>query len=546
MRRTTPPRQEWPSDFEERYLAAGYWTDETLPGYFRARAEAHPERVAVATADGRHSYGEIDRRSDAVAAGLRAAGLGPGDRVVLQLPNVVEFFTALFGTMRAGLIPVYALPAHRRSEIVHFVQGADARAFITCDRFAGYDHRVLAREVQAEVGPLDTFIVGEAEEFHSFAALEATPPRRFDDPDPAAVAFLQLSGGSTGLSKLIPRTHRDYVYTLRESARICELSESTVYLGTLPIAHNFPMSSPGTLGTFYAGGTVSLTLSPSPEAAFAAIERDRVTITGVVPPLAILWTRAAATTAFDLSSLEVLQVGGARFAPEAARLVEPALGVTLQQVYGMAEGLVNYTRLDDPEEVRILTQGRPISPDDEIRIVDAAGRPVAEGEAGELQTRGPYTIRRYHADAETQRRAFTADGFYRTGDLVSQTPEGNLVVRGRVSDVINRGGEKIPVEEVENHLIGHERILDAVVVGIPDPLFGERSCAVVIADSPAPSARELRAWVRARGVAGFKVPDEFVFTNRFPATGVGKVSRGELRAALRESLRERQPESADA
>lgn len=543
MRRTEAPRQIWPEEFARRYLDAGHWTDETLPGFFRARAEAHPDRIAVATAEGRHSYAEIDRRSDAVAAGLRAAGLEPGDRIVLQLPNIAEFFTAMFGAMRAGLIPVYALPAHRRSEIVHFVQGSDARAFITCDRAVGYDHRVLAREVRAEVGDLPVFVVGEAEEFGSFAALEAGEPERFDDPDPASVAFLQLSGGSTGLSKLIPRTHRDYVYTLRESARICELSADSVYLGTLPIAHNFPMSSPGTLGTFYAGGTVSLALSPSPDAAFAAIERDRVTITGVVPPIAILWSRAAPTTRFDISSLEVLQVGGARFAPEAARQVEPALGATLQQVYGMAEGLVNYTRLDDPEEVRVNTQGRPISADDELRIVDLHGEPVGDGEAGELLTRGPYTIRRYHADADTNARAFTAEGFYRTGDLVSRTPEGNLVVRGRVSDVINRGGEKIPVEEVENHLIGHAQVVDAVLVPIPDPLLGERSCAVVIADDPAPAARELRAWIRERGVAGFKVPDQFVFVDAFPSTGVGKIDRRDLRAALKRTLHD--PESSD-
>lgn len=543
MRRTDAPAQRWPDHFVRRYTEAGHWSEETLPGFFRTRAEAHPERTAVATAEGRHSYADIDRRADAVAAGLRAHGLEPGQRVVIQLPNVVEFFTAMFGAMRAGLIPVYALPAHRRSEIVHFVEGSDARAYITCDRAVGYDHRLLAREVQAEVGELATFIVGDAGEFHSFAELESTPPARFEEPDPASVAFLQLSGGSTGLSKLIPRTHRDYVYTLRESARICELSADTVYLGALPIAHNFPMSSPGTLGAFYAGGTVSLALSPSPDAAFAAIERDGVTITGVVPPIAILWTRAAPTTRFDLSSLEVLQVGGARFAPEAARQVEPALGVTLQQVYGMAEGLVNYTRLDDPEEVRVHTQGRPISPDDELRIVDLQGDPVTEGDAGELLTRGPYTIRRYHADADTNARAFTPDGFYRTGDLVSRTPEGNLVVRGRVSDVINRGGEKIPVEEVENHLIGHERVVDAVLVPIPDALHGERSCAVVIADAPAPTARELRSWVRARGVAGFKVPDEFVFVDAFPSTGVGKIDRRDLRAALKRSLHD--PESPD-
>lgn len=524
--------QPWPAEFVERYRAAGYWTDETLPGFFRTRVRAAPDRPAVHFDSTTFTYAEIDARADSVANGLRAAGFAPGDRVVLQLPNIPEFFTAMFGLMRAGLIPVYALPAHRRQEIEHFVRESEASGYIVADRHAGFDYRSLAREVKAQAPGLHVMVVGDAEEFTPFAQLESFGPGEFPDPDPAAVAFLQLSGGSTGLSKLIPRTHRDYVYSLRESARICGLSDETVYLGALPIAHNFPMSSPGTLGTFYAGGSVALVPSPSPDVAFPAIEREGVTITGVVPPIAILWARVAASTAYDLSSLRVLQVGGARFAPEAARRIEPALGVTLQQVYGMAEGLVNYTRLDDPEKVRVTTQGRPISVDDEIRLVDSDGRSVPLGSRGHLLTRGPYTIRTYHADDETNERAFTPDGFYRTGDLVSMTEEGNLVVHGRVSDVINRGGEKIPVEEVENHLLAHTGVHDAVLVPIPDSLFGERSCAVVIVDDPAPTAPELRRWIRERGLAPFKVPDEVLFVEAFPATGVGKVDRRDLRTAV--------------
>ena len=530
------PRQVWPAEFERRYVAAGHWTDETLPGFFRERAARTPDRPAVRSGAGELTYAELDARADAVANGLLAAGLAPGERVILQLPNVPEFFPAMFGLMRAGLIPVYALPAHRRREIAHFARAADARGYIVADRHTGFDYRQLARELRHELPDLRVLVVGEAEEFTAFSDIAAAPAVPLPEPDPAAVAFLQLSGGSTGLSKLIPRTHRDYVYTLRESARICGLSAGSVYLGALPIAHNFPMSSPGTLGTFYAGGTVALSPAPSPAAAFPVIERERVTITGVVPPVAIMWARAAATTKHDLSSLEVLQVGGARFAPEAARRIEPALGVTLQQVYGMAEGLVNYTPLDAPEEVRVHTQGRPISEDDELLLVDADGDPVPDGTPGHLLTRGPYTIRAYYADDGTNERAFTRDGFYRTGDLVSRTASGELVVHGRISDVINRGGEKIPVEEVENELLAHDGIHDAVLVPVPDAFLGERSCAVVIAGDPAPTAPELRRWIRERGLAPYKIPDEIVFTEAFPATGVGKVSRRELRAAVGERL----------
>lgn len=531
------PSQSWPPEYVDRYVAAGHWTDETLPGFFRARAQATPEHPAVRSEHGVLTYAEVDARADAVAAGLVAAGFRPGERIVLQLPNVPDFFSAMFGTMRAGCIPVYALPAHRQREVAHFVEASGAAGYIVADRHGGFDYRALARDIVADHPKLRVFVIGDAAEFEPYAALDGQgDPADLPELDPAGVAFLQLSGGSTGLSKLIPRTHRDYVYTLRESARICGLSPDSVYLGALPIAHNFPMSSPGTLGTFYAGGTVSLAPAPSPDAAFPIIERDGVTITGVVPPIAIMWARAASRTPYDLGSLELLQVGGARFAPEAARRIEPALDVHLQQVYGMAEGLVNYTRLDDPEDVRIFTQGRPISEDDEILIVDENDEPVPEGTPGHLLTRGPYTIRTYFADRDTNDRAFTADGYYRTGDLVSITPEGNLVVHGRVSDVINRGGEKIPVEEVENQLMAHEKVIDAVLVPVPDDFFGEKSCAVVVAEEPRPSAPELRRWIRERGLAPFKIPDSVVFVDEYPSTGVGKVSRRDLREAVRRSV----------
>ena len=296
------------------------------------------------------------------------------------------------------------------------------------------------------------------------------------------------------------------------------------------------MSSPGYLGAMCVGATVVMATSPSPDACFPLIAREGVTITGLVPPLALLWMQAAANTAHDISSLQVLLVGGAKFLPEAARRVRRELNCTLQQVFGMAEGLVNYTRLDDPEHLIVETQGRPISPDDEVRIVDDQDVPVAEGEIGNLLTRGPYTIRAYHNDDAANARSFTDDGFYRTGDVVRRTPEGYLVVMGRATDHINRAGEKISAEEVEDHLLAHPAVFDAAVVSTPDDYLGERTCAFIIPNGPAPRGVEIKAWMRKRDIAEFKVPDQIVFVEDFAITAVGKISRRELRAALRQRL----------
>ncbi|MFT3719666.1 (2,3-dihydroxybenzoyl)adenylate synthase [Pseudorhodoferax sp.] len=538
MTPTLPLQQRWPDDLAARYRAAGYWRGDTFPAMLRRCAQRFADRTAVVGGDERWTYAELARRAETIAAGLLALGLARGDRVVVQLGNTPAFYAVVFGLFRAGLVPVYALAAHRITEIAHFVRKAEAAAYVAVERYEGYDYRQLARALRA-LADLPTLrhvvIHGDAAEFTALDALAGDPARLpAADPDPQSVAFLQISGGSTGLSKLIPRTHDDYIYSFRASNAICGIREDTVYLVALPAAHNFPMSSPGAFGVFHAGGTVVLSPSPSPDVAFPLVARERVTDLGLVPPLALLWAQAAASTPHDLSSLRVLQVGGAKLTPEAARRVVAGLPVKLQQVFGMAEGLVNYTRLDDDEDTILTTQGRPISPDDEVLVVDDHGEPVPDGEVGYLLTRGPYTIRGYHNEAAANARSFTADGFYRTGDMVLRKPSGHLVVQGRANDHINRAGEKISAEEVEDHLLAHPQVFDAAVVSIPDDYLGERSCAFVIAQGePRPRVPEIKAFMRTRGVAAFKIPDQVVFVDAFDTTAVGKTSRRELRARLR-------------
>ena len=531
---SSDPRQVWPQEFAALYRDKGYWRGETFGDMLRARAAEHPDRLAVVDATHRWSYGELLDMAERAAQGWMGLGLHPGDRVIVQIPNVAAFFPAVFGLFLAGLVPVYALPAHRQTELAHFAARSSARALVIVDRHEGFDYRPLAAEVQAGAPALaHVVVIGDPGPHLDFDAL---PPAGQPLPqvDPSSVAFLQISGGSTGLSKLIPRTHDDYIYSFRASAGICGLGPDSVYMAALPVAHNFPMSSPGVMGALCAGSRVVMCPNPSADTAFRLIAAEGVTITGVVPPVALLWMQAAAKTPHDISSLQVLQVGGAKFIPEAAARVRDTLGCTLQQVFGMAEGLVNYTRLDDPEDIIVGTQGRAISPDDEVLVLDDDGNPVPDGQPGHLLTRGPYTIRAYHNDPAANARSFTDDGFYRTGDIVKRLQGGYLVVQGRAGDHINRAGEKISAEEIEDHLLAHPGIFDAAVVSIPDQFLGERSCAFVIpASGAALRAPEVKAFMRTRGLAEFKVPDQVVFVDGFQTTAVGKISRNTLRAQLR-------------
>lgn len=521
-----------PAEFAERYRAAGYWTGQPLGELLRTAAEHWPDRPALHEHDRVHSYRELDAQADRMAHGFLAHGIVPGDRVLVQLPNVPAFVPVLFGLLRAGAIPVLALPAHRRAELEHLAELSGAVACVVADRVGDFDHRELAATVAAAVESVrEVFVLGDPGPFTDLTAIA-----REGDSLPVIgsgeIALMLVSGGTTGLPKLIARTHDDYAYNARASAAVCELGPDDVYLATLPAAHNFPLACPGILGTVATGGSLVLAADPSPENAFDVIERHGVTVTAVVPPLAQLWCAATEWEEADLSSLRLLQVGGAKLAEINAREVEPALGARLQQVFGMAEGLLNYTRLDDGDEPVCTTQGRPLSPADEVRVVDANGDDVPDGAEGELLTRGPYTIRGYYRAPEHNSRAFTPDGFYRSGDLVRRLPSGHLMVSGRIKDVINRGGENISCDELEEHLLAHPAVRHAAAVGIPDPALGERVCAVLVTEDPMPSLADIKRFLTTRGLATYKLPDLLRQADHLPLTAVGKIDKKALRADL--------------
>jgi len=535
----------WPQTFVDDYRAKGYWQDETFAEFLSVRAERFGPRLAAVGRSARTgepvrlTYAELDDAAAAVAAHLAGLGLQAGDRVVLQLPNVIEYLTFLFGVFRLGALPVFALPAHREVELTQFCAVSDAAAHIVAGTGQGHDYLALAGNVAARLreSGVEPPLVVDVEQIGIEQIDLTAAGRRAPQAGSSAgeIAFLQLSGGTTGVSKLIPRTHADYLYSVRASAEICDVTPDTVMLVTLPAAHNFAMSSPGLLGVLHAGGTVVLAPDPSPATALALIESERVTMTALVPPLLLAWLPTAKRGRHDLSSLEVVQVGGAKLPDSVAPRVPTDLGARLQQVFGMAEGLVNYTRRDDSPELVGTTQGRPISPDDEIRVVDERDADVPPGEEGMLLTRGPYTIRGYYRADEHNADAFTPDGFYRTGDLVRQLPSGHLIVTGRAKEQINRGGDKIAVAEVEDHLLTHPAVHDAAVIPIPDQYLGERSCAFILSAHP-PAADQLREHLRAAGLAAYKIPDRFEFVDHFPTSPVGKISRRDLRTALAASL----------
>ena len=538
----------FPAEFAARYRQKGYWEDRSLRDTFEAVFSKYADRVAIIDRDEVVTYSQLNERAERLALNLLDEGLRPLDCVVMQLPNVVEFAYLYFALQKIGCIPIMALPAHRFREVSYFVELSDTVACAALDRSRDFDYTELIRRIRAASKTLRLgIILGDTPEgFLSLTELIERKPKRSPkelkeisiDPDDPAV--FQLSGGTTGVPKLIPRTHNDYLYNSKAAAAVTGVGPDKILLDVLPLAHNLPLACPGLQGFLLHGGKVVLANTTRAADVFPLIERHRVTHVPVVPALLIRWINDPAIEQFDLSSLKVIQSGGQRLQPEVRRRTKELIpSVTVQENFGMAEGMLMFVRFEDPEDVRMETVGRPISPDDEVRLVDDEDNEVAPGEVGEFLARGPYTLRGYYRAPEHNARAFTSDGLYRSGDLMRRHPSGNYLVEGRKKDLINRGGEKISAEEIENLILTHPAVQNVACVPMPDPILGERMCACIILRSGRTlTLEELVAFLADQEIARHKLPERLEIMEEFPMSPFGKVSKKDLTEKIALKLKE--------
>ncbi len=400
---------------------------------------------------------------------------------MIQLPNGWQFTVLTLACFRAGIVPVMALPAHRKYELSFLTELSESRAIAVPDVIKDFRPPGAGGRARIAIPSLEIILVSGAAKPLNVRLEEILAPGN-DAPGARATAgrlgsVCRFTGSVPALRRhhraaqthhqdpqRLRLQHQGHVQFPRQSPRTpCTSAPCRP-------ATTFPLACPGILGILFAGGRVVMLPSPEPRKAFAAIERERVTLSTAVPAVAQRWIEHQQETGTNqLASLQVLQVGGSRLPDEIARKVKPVLGATLQQVFGMAEGLINTTRLDDPEDVICTTQGRPVSEADEVRIVDEAGDDLPDGVSGSILTRGPYTPRGYYRAPEANARAFTPDGWYASGDIVERRPDGNLIVQGRDKDMINRGGEKISAEEIESLVYRIEDVTMAAAVAMPDP-----------------------------------------------------------------------------
>ena len=529
----------FPPEFAARYRARGYWEDVPLGRFYTDVFASHGDRVAMVSGGERVPYSLLGKRVDHLARHLLEMGVVPLDRWVVQLPNIPEFVYLYFALERLGAIPIMALPGHRWNEINAFFELSGATGYAVDEMLGDFDSLPLIAQVR-DAHPGVHTVLGAKTIRELLRSKPALDSRLVDtvEVDPDEPCILQLSGGTTGVPKLIPRTNNDYVYNTKAAVAVNDVHADDCLLVALPIAHNFPLACPGISGFFWKGARVVLTESPRADDILPLIESERTTHLELVPALLIRYINSPGVTERDLSSVRVINTGGQKLQPEVKRRAEIVFpNARVQEVFGMAEGLLMFVRLDDSEEARYETAGRPVCDDDEILIVDEDRNPVPDGEIGELLVRGPYTLRGYYNVPEYNARTFTPDGFYCSGDLMRRHPSGNYIVEGRKKDLINRGGEKISAEEIENLILSHPAVLNVACVPMPDPVLGERMCAFVI---PKPgralTLKELTAFLLDKGLAKFKLPERLELTDDLPLSKFGKVAKNVLTKQLAESV----------
>ncbi|MDI5983627.1 AMP-binding protein [Halomonas sp. M4R5S39] len=529
----------------ERWHEAGALTAETLADGFRATARRHAERPAILWLDGEYRYAELDAMTDRVAHGLLTLGLKPLDRVIFQLTNKPETLIAFLACWKAGIIPICTLAAHREAEIGYLAAFGGAKAhFIESDE-TKFDFHAFARKMQGEApgleliistrgtpreGAVDLAALMASDPDEARAALEAVPQ------DPWQVAAFQLSGGTTGVPKIIPRIHAEYLYNMRQVWTFKGWNTQDRLFIPMPFAHNLNMGC-GWGPFLMNGGTVIATPRVDQEAMREVHNALRPTIMGAAKPIIMRMKAEIAQGHLPTETLREI------FSTDAAEIVTRTMGVEGHHLFGMTEGTIMFTRRGDSETIRFGTCGRPISEHDEVRLLEPGTEDeVAEGQIGELAVRGPYTIRGYYHAPERNAETFTPDGFYRSGDLMRRhriDGQDYYSFEGRIKDVVDRAGEKVNCEEVERAVMAHPAFTDVAVVGMPSPTHGERIClyAVVEPGVTPPSVEELGAFLKQVGLAIFKWPERIELIDALPLTKVGKLDKAILRQRIETTLK---------
>ncbi len=516
-----------------RWRSAGLWGDETFATVLARWVRDAPDREALTDGTHRLTYRELADGIDRMAARFRALGIGKGDIVTIQLPNWVEFALVFLALERVGAVAVTVSVDFRSRELDYIMRFADAKMFVCCAEFRGFDHLAMAEELKPRLPALARIAVVRGAPRPGVVSLDDTVAKRGAPagfvPVPAdadAVMRMAFTSGTTGNPKGVMHSHNTTLAAARILNGDLRLSADDVMMIWLPLGLNWGYLT--LVQSVLAGAKAVLLDRFRPAAALDLIGRERVTYIPTAPASLTTILQEPDLSRRDLSSLKTVVSGGASAPVETIRAWRRAAPGVLLELLGMLEtGYQAYTRAaDDPERVA-GSVGRPASHMG-LKLVDADGREVARGEEGDICCDGPSVHLGYHNNPTANAEAFLPDGWFRSGDLGMIDTDGNLRIVGRLKEMINRGGKKFFPREIEEILYTHPQVLYAAIVGIPDARLGERNCLCLVPrPGETPTLESLVAFL-GDSVATYKLPERLELFTQFPFTPTGKIQRHAL------------------
>jgi len=541
----------YPQALQRKYQRNGWWINMTIVQAFDRTCDIYPEKEAVVEGQHRLTFLQLQEKTQEAARAFASVGIGNGDSVLLQVPNWIEAIYIYMGLQRVGAVPVMCLPRHGQRELERFCELTQAKAWIGATSFGKTDYMPMVKGVKEKFHSLEQAIVVRSEAptgMVSFSRLMEDCQKggrlnkqKYKTPtDPNEVLHLAPTGGTTGLPKLVPKTHNNHLSKSVYFAKSLELGPREVNLTFSPLNHdaihllNYSLMA-------LMGQKMVMCPSTRMEDIVENIARERVTYSFFVPALLTDFLHMPDLEKYDLSSLKTLNTGGAHCPAELAKLAMTTLGklkCRFHSCYGMTEGAGTATRHGDPEDVMTWTVGKAICPYDEYRAVDESGAAVPAGQDGELAAKGPCIVSGYFKSDEENQKVFTPDGFFRTGDLVKFDKRGNMIITGRKKDVINRGGEKVSAYEVEEMLHAFPGVLRAAVIGMPDARLGERICAYIQPkDNKTLNNAEILAFLKEKGASFLLLPERIEMVPSLPLTAMDKVDKQKLKEDISQKLR---------
>ncbi len=543
----------FPKDWADLYRRKRWWLGIPLGEMLDRTCDFYPYKEALVAGEVRLTYHQLREQTNRAALAFLELGIQKLDRVLLQIPNWPEFVFAYYGLHKIGAIPVMCIPRFSQREIEHFFKITEAKAWIVPFRFEKIEYKPMIEALRSQPSSLKHILVIESmgkeddpfpEETIPFnALLKKIDLLRYPKdylqsfrPDPDEICHLMPTGGTTGLPKLVPRTHNDWLCNVEYRTKAWERSPHDITLIATPITHNMAIEV-SLNPAFLTGGKVVMISSTRPREILEAIEKEGVTTTILAVAQVQQIVDFQELDRYDISSLQVIGTGGSHMPPEVIRKIYDKLKCKFFNVYGSSEGPCTQTRYDDPEEAVFHTVGWPICPYDEFKVIDSDGNELSHEEEGELVARGPTIFRGYYKSESENREAFTPDGFYRTGDIAKFDREGRLILTGRKKDIIIRGGENISAKEVEELVISHPRVEQVAAVAMPDPILGERVCAFIKPKKGAIlSFEEIVSYLKEKKTSVFNFPERIEVIEEMPLTNVGKVDKRKLREEIKEIL----------